>query len=72
MNYLVIRPNEDGNPIQIMAKDEVNELLEEANSEGEAVKIKTGEYTDANYWDENEIMIYELGEQIVPEIKLSI
>lgn len=67
--YILLAPNEDGDPIMMMTKDEVNEYLEECKD----VEFRDNfHHMNTNYWKESEVMIIKIDKIIKPKVKLSI
>lgn len=71
--YLIMRPDEDGEYAMILSKDEVNEYLSDLEYLKESMEFtKNIDQTDPQSWGESKILIVELGDVVIPNIKLSI
>jgi hypothetical protein len=58
--FIILKPDEDGNPVRIFPETELAEMLEDY-SDGKAVTINyVLENTDPNYWDEEEFFVAEI------------
>lgn len=53
--YLVIRPNEDGNPLNFIDKSELGNITQFMEDYG--IDKWTESYSDPNYWDEGAAML---------------
>ncbi len=67
--YIILEPNEDGNPHMIFDETKLSEILE-SRSDGDVVSFKEFlEKQDTNYWEEGAFFIAEIVPVKVRQIK---
>ena len=68
--YILIAPDEDGNPVRYLTEKELKEYLQKITEyKDETIFLdKLPKETDANYWKENQVLLIK-GEIVVPQPK---
>lgn len=67
--WILLQPDEDGNPVRVLDDDELQELLDNPEEHG-IQRFLDGEFldinTDANYWHEGDAILLK-AEVVIPQ-----